>query len=462
MHKRCSIGGTAQLGYLLVDMKILPCLFILLIDIVALAQLPPYVRNPITTNGPSEMTNQVLRVARSGPFETPTRIIWLGDSITSGLGLTNNASFAYELTNRHRLNNVAWWTNAAYPGQTLQAITNRYLTEVYPHRPAGGTNAIVNLLVGANDWGNITDLPTAAAYAANLDAFYALMKADGFLVSACTPTVVGTHQLSDAYGFWEDAFDIVSARIRRSTNVDYLIDLQRIAPDGNNTNYYSSWGIIHPTELFHSLAADVIYREWNLGKRTRIPSPETGLDYRAIIGSKLHPRARGTNVLFYGYGTFANSLSLGKTNPAAAGLNLDIEVNGGYGANVNCFKIKHSPTAAYNTMEIQSNYSDASNPTSNQLLVRNASGLIFTVKQSGKVGVGVTNPAAKFEVAGESRMRSITATNGYFLPTNAISAWPTVARVAGEAFFGNSNGTVYLLTSVPGSTAWAATNKIAP
>ena len=57
---------------------------------------------------------------------------------------------------------------------------------------------------------------------------------------------------------------------------------------------------------------------------------------------------------------------------------------------------------------------------------------------------------------------SATATNGYFLPTNAISAWPTTPRWHGEAYFGNSNGVVYLLTSVPGSLTWAATNKIAP
>lgn len=58
--------------------------------------------------------------------------------------------------------------------------------------------------------------------------------------------------------------------------------------------------------------------------------------------------------------------------------------------------------------------------------------------------------------------QTATATNGYYLPTNAISAWPTTPRWHGEAYFGNSNGVVYLLTSVPGALTWAATNKIAP
>lgn len=56
-------------------MKILPCLFIILIDIVALAQLPPYVRNPITTNGPVQMTNTILGVVGV----IPTRFV---DSIS--------------------------------------------------------------------------------------------------------------------------------------------------------------------------------------------------------------------------------------------------------------------------------------------------------------------------------------------------------------------------------------------
>jgi hypothetical protein len=56
---------------------------------------------------------------------------------------------------------------------------------------------------------------------------------------------------------------------------------------------------------------------------------------------------------------------------------------------------------------------------------------------------------------------SITATNGYFLPTNSPASWPANAGVAGTAFYGNSNGWIYLLTSAVGSTAWTKTNLIA-
>jgi hypothetical protein len=57
---------------------------------------------------------------------------------------------------------------------------------------------------------------------------------------------------------------------------------------------------------------------------------------------------------------------------------------------------------------------------------------------------------------------TVTADNGYFLPTNSLASWPTAARNPGEAYWGNSNGVVYLLTSPPDSTTWGATNKLAP
>src|SRR5438128_2456861 len=46
-------------------------------------------------------------------------------------------------------------------------------------------------------------------------------------------------------------------------------------------------------------------------------------------------------------------------------------------------------------------------------------------------------------------------------PTNAIADWLTAASTRGGCAFVNSNATLYVLTSTPNSTAWAATNKIA-
>ena len=49
-----------------------------------------------------------------------------------------------------------------------------------------------------------------------------------------------------------------------------------------------------------------------------------------------------------------------------------------------------------------------------------------------------------------------------FLKTNAIATWPTAAATPGGAAIINSNAVIYIITSTPGSTTWAATNKICP
>lgn len=48
------------------------------------------------------------------------------------------------------------------------------------------------------------------------------------------------------------------------------------------------------------------------------------------------------------------------------------------------------------------------------------------------------------------------------LPTNSLASWPVAPTIGGASCFVNSNGTVYLLTSLPATLTWAATNKIAP
>ena len=48
------------------------------------------------------------------------------------------------------------------------------------------------------------------------------------------------------------------------------------------------------------------------------------------------------------------------------------------------------------------------------------------------------------------------------LATNALSDWPTAAATHGGCAFVMSNNVLFVLTSTLGSTAWAATNKIAP
>jgi hypothetical protein len=67
----------------------------------------------------------------------------------------------------------------------------------------------------------------------------------------------------------------------------------------------------------------------------------------------------------------------------------------------------------------------------------------------------------KLQDAGWDVDGSVTAAEGYFLPSATPASWPTAPRTMGEAYFGQSNGVVYVLTSIPGSGQWDKTNLIA-
>ncbi len=92
------------------------CLFILLIDVVAMAQLPPYQRNPITTNGPSTMSNVIANIVLpsntlrassvistnliGAGIETPSYLLHVGktNTINSGGGIVVDTGLAAKTT----------------------------------------------------------------------------------------------------------------------------------------------------------------------------------------------------------------------------------------------------------------------------------------------------------------------------------------------------------------------------
>jgi hypothetical protein len=71
------------------------------------------------------------------------------------------------------------------------------------------------------------------------------------------------------------------------------------------------------------------------------------------------------------------------------------------------------------------------------------------------VDSGTTTPLSQLILDGNSGVLAMTLG-----PTNAISTWPAVAATPGGYAIVNSNASVYLLTSTPDSTTWAATNKL--
>lgn len=74
-------------------------------------------------------------------------------------------------------------------------------------------------------------------------------------------------------------------------------------------------------------------------------------------------------------------------------------------------------------------------------------------------GVGQTNLTTTFTGNGGPVTNLNISVS--FMPTNALSTWPTAPQTRGGAAVVNSNATVYILTSTPAGLTWAATNKIA-
>ena len=94
--------------------------------------------------------------------------------------------------------------------------------------------------------------------------------------------------------------------------------------------------------------------------------------------------------------------------------------------------------------------------------VLNADGLKVKVTAAEGPDAGTA-----FTVGGNATIRQtnyanvLVSTNFIFLRTNTVG-FPSAAPYNGAACFVNSNGTVFLLTALPASTAWGATNKLGP
>lgn len=85
-------------------------------------------------------------------FTNKTRIVSSGDSHMKGDEI-GGKTHPYWFTNRFVTTNLTFVTNAAVGGQLTDTGLNRYMTDVEPWKPSGGTNAIDEYCGGANDVG---------------------------------------------------------------------------------------------------------------------------------------------------------------------------------------------------------------------------------------------------------------------------------------------------------------------
>jgi hypothetical protein len=155
-----------------------------------------------------------------------TRLVFEGDSLT----VRPDGYAWYFMTNSAY---AGWWsTNVGVNSTTAQQIFSRYTANVQPWKPAGGTNAILFVWMGANSIMMGDPLDNTWQWITNE---WAAAKADGFAVAAFTIT-----PRADVGGLaWQTEQNRVQINnlIRRSAMWDYLIDAAARFETVNSTDF---------------------------------------------------------------------------------------------------------------------------------------------------------------------------------------------------------------------------------
>lgn len=122
------------------------------------------------------------------------KFVMAGDSLTAGYGGQNGWPFyAQNLSNFSGRGGVY---NTAVAGRKLTDLSNNYMSEVYPHRPANAWDtSYLLVMVGQNDLGGGTiPTETVTAYFSRLEAYLTNAEAHGFKTVLMTVLPIGPSQ----------------------------------------------------------------------------------------------------------------------------------------------------------------------------------------------------------------------------------------------------------------------------
>lgn len=198
----------------------------------------------LTQNSHIVVTNALL------PFSAKTRLVFDGDSLTYGGNVATNLGYPTYFTNLVTAN-VVFSTNAATPGATITNRITNYVNAVYPHRPSGGTNAVLFCWIGIN---NICATADPLDVFNPLTNYWRTAKSDGFTLVAFT--------LADSAA--TPGCDLqrrqVNDMIRAAPYWDYLVDVDMILPtsDGttyDNTHFKTNYNALIASEVISTIQA---------------------------------------------------------------------------------------------------------------------------------------------------------------------------------------------------------------
>lgn len=293
-------------------------------------------------------------------------------------------------------------------------ITN-FPDAIRPYKPSGGTNAIIFFEGGVNDlatdgietvWQRITN-------------FWALAKSDGF--SLCAFTIPDNIQMPASNRLYVDT---INARIKASTVWDYCVDIRSVWGDANSSSECLN-GVHWTTNACILLAIEA--NEALKGKKP------------TVTDSKFLT----TNLQVYNWlisGFIVNRYSIVSTNGTS------------YRSGWSNFRAG-GPYPSYA-------WGNETGPMAEAKLTAGDLGFYLTSASNFLASHLVLNMNTNGVFMKEASAGRMRATNGYLLPSNAVSAWPTTARTPGEIAIVNSNGYAFMLESHPGATAWVSTNPV--
>lgn len=347
--------------------------------------------------------------------QVPTRLVFSGDINFVGLGSPNTIPeymFASYLTSPN-------WINAgnfSQAGNTISySYATNYLTSIQPLKPAGGTNAVLCLWLGASEALNMTFNSTAATisvYLAQLAFYINAAHTDGFFV--CVATIPKAASMNSEMLF---VVDEINDNIRNLTSWDYLYDAAIDLPAPPNKWYYDNQNQLL-SYFGLGRAARGMAQVVESGIKSRYPTVST-ISSSAVTGQAVSHR----NVPVAGYSISSTVYNM-------------LEAEDGFSGNGSFF-VEGITNGVFEAYFHSS--SNSFNNVSDKFMQVNSNNIVWY--KSSPTGLGITNIAGVYSnniVAGANT--TITAgANGQL----------TIASTGG----GGGGGTVGTVINIVASTA---------
>ena len=242
------------------------------------------------TNSPVAYATTAGHVTNSVPFAFPTKLLFVGDSLTS---LASPPSWAFTLTNLFTLNNVVGWDNDAVSGWHLTNLWDDFETSIRAaaHLPSGTTQAVCFVMIGANDLthGAATNMSMATNWTESLTLYVDAIKTNGYRVCLFTLTPV-SYVESAATGF--ERWSYINEQIARVTNADWIVRADVVLPFGGDTDFF--YDGVHTTNSGSRALATAVFDALSHEPPYRPTLPRSQREWLAATGLKANPQFIGT------------------------------------------------------------------------------------------------------------------------------------------------------------------------